>query len=306
MSASSDAQMVVVSFYGGEDRYREAADVLRADCERLGLDHDIVDLSAEDSRRGWVEWCREKVPFCLRMLRKHQRPIFWLDVDCRLAKRIDVLDGATCDFGAFLRGRRYLRDFDPLSAPRFFSPFALYFNATPRARAFLELMADLESRYEGSATDDFFLQEAWKQHQQQLSVMVLPPELVGEEWPLTGDQCIYFGRSGNASRFKSQAEQHVAPIYASAHRQAVLMREAANALDAGQTGDALVLFRRALAIEPQDALAERIGRLLRRAGRHAEAEEFLRRYREGALADDSVDRLPDPIWKRWLSSRRPG
>src|SRR5690606_32684676 len=127
--------------------------------------------------------------------RKHGRPILWLDVDSRLGRYPEVFDGATCDFAAFLRGERYLRGFDPFAVPRFFAPFALFFNATPAARAFLELMADLERQFEGNATDDFFLQEAWERHAEQLTVVVLPPGLVSREWPLTGSQFLHIGIS---------------------------------------------------------------------------------------------------------------
>jgi len=297
------ASPVLVSFYYGDAYYEAAARRLAEDCARFGLDYDIVALES-GATLDWLAVCRRKSSFFLEMHKKHQRPIFWLDVDSRLGKPLDVIAGATCDIAGFLRGFRYVRDFDPLLAPRFFAPFALYFNETPRVTAFLELMAGLERQHPGSATDDFFLQEAWLRHQQQLSVMILPPDLVGHEWPLTGDQCIYVGRSGNVSKFRSQAEQHTAPIFTPAHRQAALMFEAENALEGGQTEEALVLFSRAFAIEPGDALAERIGRLLRRAGRRKEAEEFLRQHRGGRPPGDSVDRSREPFWKRWLFSRQ--
>jgi hypothetical protein len=164
----------------------------------------------------------------------------------------------------FLRGFRYLRGFDPLAVPRFFAPFALYFNATPQAAAFLELMARLESEFSGSATDDYFLQEAWNQHREQLSVMVLPPDLVGHEWPLRDRQLIYVGISGNASTFKGEAQQHPVEMLVPSRRKAVLLHEAGNLRKNGQLPDALTLYKLALTIDPADqALAGRIERLQR-------------------------------------------
>jgi hypothetical protein len=287
---------IVVSLFSGEQYYREAEQRLRNDCTRVGIDYDIVALEARPAQ-DWIDICRRKVPFYLEMHHKHQRPILWLDVDSRLAARPAILDGAACDVAGFLRGLRYLRDFDPQALPRFFSPFALYFSYTPRVTAFLELMAQIESSYDGSATDDFFLHEAWKQHKDQLSVMVLPPYLVGREWPLTGEQAIYVGISGNVSKFKDQAEQHVAEALAPERRKLVLLHEAENARREGDIAGAILLYRRALAIAPDEALAQKIERLARRepAG-------------EGEAADSpltpTLSRKGRGGWTRWLSPRR--
>lgn len=303
-STVSSRRPVLVSFYSGDDHYRDAAAKLRYDCLQLDLDHDIVEYSTA-SERSWIDLCRRKIPFYLEMHRKHQRPILWLDVDSRLTRSPDVFNGATCDIAGFLRGFRYLRGFDPLSVPRFFAPFALYFNFTPRATAFLELMADLERKYSGSATDDFFLQEAWEQHREQLSVMVLPPDLVGRGWPLTAEQIIYVGISGNVSAFKAQAKQHVAEVLAPERRKTVLLHEADEARKNGQTADALVLYKRALAIAPDDTLAEKIVRLSPREHGLSEQVSLIK-------SDQTVEPAIEPakvglrsVWKRWLMPRNP-
>lgn len=265
---------IVVSLYGGDPSYYAAAERLSEDCAALGLDHDIVEIP-DAAGTDWLQLCRRKISFYIEMQRKHRRPILWLDVDSRLTRLPPVLQNANCDFAGFLRGFRYLRDFDPVSMPRFFAPFALYFNVTPAATAFLELMADIESRHEGSAADDFFLQEAWKQHRDQLAVTVLPPNLVGHEWPLTERQAIYVGISGNVSRFKGVAEQHTPALFAPEHRRAVLVREAQGALEAGRIDEGLLLYKCALAAMPDQELAAKLVRLLRRHGRAADAEALL-------------------------------
>ena len=102
-------------------------------------------------------------------------------------------------------------------------------------------------------------------HQQQLSVMVLPPALVGHEWPLREDQAIYVGISGNVSQFKGKAKQHTADLFEAARRKAVLLKEAdSSAAREGADDDALVLFKHALRPSPDDALAAKIGRLIQR------------------------------------------
>lgn len=294
---------IVVSFYSGED-YRDAADKLRYDCLQLNLDHDIVEHPIA-SERSWIDVCRRKIPFYLEMHRKHQRPILWLDVDSRLSLSPKVFNGATCDLAGFLRGFRYLRDFDPLSVPRFFAPFALFFNFTPRTTAFLELMVRLEREYSESATDDFFLQEAWEQHRDQLSIMVLPPDLVGREWPLTAEQMLYVGISGNVSKFKGEAKQHVAEILAPARRRTVLLHEAEDARRKGQIADALILYRRALDLASDDVLAEKIARLSHREQQRSEQMSL-------GKTDHRIEPVTEPakssgrsVWKRWLMPRKP-
>lgn len=267
----------IVSFCAGDPSYFSAAARLRDDCRTLQLEHDIVELPGT-AGQSWLQICRRKSAFCLEMQRKHRRPILWLDVDSRLRMLPPVLDGATCDMAGFLRGWRYLRDFDPVAVPRFFAPFALYFNYTPRATAFLELLANIAEEAPDDVSDDFLLQEAWLRHREQLSVMILPPDLVGHEWPLRDNQAIYVGISGNVSQFKSQAKQHTAELFEAARRKAVLVKEAESALKKGQGDDALVLFRYALAASRDDALATRIARLLERRHGSEQAERFLKDY----------------------------
>lgn len=256
----------LVSFYTGDAHYAAAAEALRADCSALGLDHDIRELKLTPGET-WLDACRRKVPFYLEMHRKHRRPILWLDVDSRLTRLPRALENGGCDLAGFLRGTRYLRDFDPVAMPRFFAPFALYFNFTPQTTAFLELMAELEQQSPANVSDDYLLQEAWLRHRRPLAVLVLPPDLVGREWPLRGDQAIYVGISGSVSAFKDVAKQHTAGRLAPARRKATLVAEGDAALKAGQEDDAIVLYRYALAAVPDDALAAKVARLIKRRSR---------------------------------------
>jgi hypothetical protein len=258
---SRPASPVVISFHAGDSYYHEAADRLRADCDVAGVDHDIVELSVRPNA-SWLDICRRKIPFYLDMRRKHQRPLLWLDVDSRLGAWPTVLDGATCDIAAFLRDRVYLREFDPLAAPRFFAPFALYLNHTASMGAFLELMARLEAQSDEKASDDFFLQEAWRLHDQQLTVMLLPPALVGYEWPLANRQIFYHGVSGNVPVYRRGAAQHEPGLLAPQRRKRLLMHEGGRLRREGRIDDALVLYRCALEVDQEDTqLSGKIRRL---------------------------------------------
>lgn len=270
---------VVISFCCGDQYYFDAAEQLRRDCASHGLDSDIVELKKEPDQT-WIDICRRKIPFYLEMQRKHERAVLWVDVDSRIARFPEMLRGATCDVAGFLRGLRYLSGFDPLSVSRFFSPFALYFNNTPRTRAFLEFMAKLERETDVAATDDYFLQEAWERFDQQLTVMVLPPEQAHlPDWPETERQWYYHGKSGNVSEFKDKARQHKVEVHSPQRRKAVLMFEGMNAWKARKIDDSLLLYRKALEIDPKDdALAQKIARIMRREGKLKDALRFLRRH----------------------------
>jgi hypothetical protein len=283
---------VIVSFYCGDVYYALAAERLRADCERLGYDHDIVEMIAKPSET-WADICRRKAVFHLEMHRKHGRPILWLDVDSRLGHRVTALDGARYDMAGFLRGLRYLRGFDPMGLPRFFSPFALYFNQTPAATRFLERMAELEAAHPGPATDDYFLQEAWASHEQEMSVLVLPPKLVGRQWPLDhADQCIYVGISGNVSAFKEQVQQHVAPAATPSGRKKALLVEGAAALSDRDLALAEFFYSRALAVGGRDdGLAGKVARVIRRRGQLPDAIAFLHRYQQDQSSVDLATRF---------------
>jgi hypothetical protein len=282
---------VVVSFYGGAAYYYGAAEKLEADCAQHCIDCDIVEL-ALDEGESWPQICRRKIPFYREMQRKHRRPILWMDADCRLLRRPDFLRGGPADFGAFLRGFRYLRGFDPVALPRFFQPSILYFNHTPEAAAFLDLMCDLETASDASATDDYFLQEAWLRHQAELRLLIIPPLFVTFDLPAQGGEFFHFGRSGQVSRFKDVTLQHEADLLSRERRKSLLLHEASLLAKTGRVSDAIVLLRLAREVDPGDEnLAYREARLLRREGRLFTALLRLRRFQGKEPRDNHAKRF---------------
>jgi len=269
---------VVISFYCGDKYYYDAADRLRGDCERLGLDCDIIELQ-KAPEETWLEICRKKIQFYRGMQRKHDRPVLWVDVDCRIQKLPRMFADGQFDLGGFLRGFKYVRGFDPMAMSRFFQPSILYFNNTNKCRDFLDFMAELEQSSTAAATDDYFLQEAWERFEPQLSLLLLPPSEVSFEWPVQGEQTFYFGSSGNVAEFKGKAQQHDVDLYTPARRKAVFLREALEAGKAKKPMQALSMLKKAFDLDPQDEqLAYRIARLMRREGRLKGALVFLRRF----------------------------
>ena len=271
-------QPLVVSFYCGAPYYFRAAEQLKQDCLRLGLEHHIVEAPLP-STTSWVDACRYKVVFIGECLTTYRRPILWIDVDCRILERCKLLESCAADLGFFLRGFRYIKEYDPMALPRVAQPSILYFGFTPATQEFVSLMRSLEADYEGEATDDFFFQEAWERCGIPMSLLLLPPSLVCFDLPAAHRECFFFGRSGNAATFKDSVAQHAVDLYSPARRKAVLVREAGEFIKAGRPSAARLLLRRAHELDPTDEkLAYRIARLLRRAGKLDAALLFLRRF----------------------------
>lgn len=269
---------IVISFYSGDQYYYDAADRLRADCAALGLESDIIEIK-KLPEETWLDLCRRKIPFYLQMQRKHKRPILWIDVDCRILRRPYFLENLSCDLALYLRNFKYIRGFDPMAFARFIQPSILLFNYTPRTCAFLELMAKLEEESKLPGSDDYYLQEAWEKFEEQLSLLLLPPETVSFKFPALGEATFYFGESGNVKEFRGQAEQHKVNLFTPARRKAVFLHEAAELGKQKKAKEAFRMLRSAFQIDRSDEiLAYRMARWLRRNGKLKAALNFLSRF----------------------------
>lgn len=77
---------VVISFYTDQEYYVKHAARLQKQCEALGYHHYIANRKYGDN---WLENCRKKPAFILEMLKKLNRPILWVDVDCEILRPLD-------------------------------------------------------------------------------------------------------------------------------------------------------------------------------------------------------------------------
>lgn len=281
---------MVISFAFGDDYYHRASERLRADCERLGVAHHVVEADLPPAT-SWIDACRHKVRFIADCHRRLNRPLWWVDVDCRIMRALPEL-GPGADVGFFLRGFRDLRQFDPVALPRTMQPSILYFGQTPLARRLVELMAELESLHEGSATDDWFLQEAWRRVEAVPAALVMPPSWVQLEDQSMPTAVFDFGRSGRAAEFKGQAEQHPVELFSPERRKALFMREVAQALRDKNTAEAQFFLRKAQQADPVDeGLAYRVAKGWQREGRSDEAERVLSALPASAQAADHLRRF---------------
>lgn len=281
---------MVVSFAYGDEYYHRAAALLRADCDRLGVDHHVVPVELPPETT-WIDACRHKIRFIVECHEKFGRPVWWVDVDCRLLRSLPEL-GSSIDLGFFLRGFRDVRHFDPVALPRVIQPSILYFGRTPTAREFLQSMAERERAFAGSATDDWFIQEAWANLAQTPAVAVMPPSWVQLDDAPEQAAIFRFGRSGQASRHKDEAAQHQIELFSPARRRTLFMREASEALKKGNGQEATFFLRKALEADPTDeTLAYRVARGFQKEGRQDDAERVLSRLPPSDQAANHLTRF---------------
>lgn len=250
--AAAQSMPVIVSAYAGDRYYYDCADRLRADCDRLGLKHDIVEWSLGDDD-DWIAICRRKVGFMRDMLARHPQGVFWVDVDSQLYKVPSFLETLSGDIAGYVRGFEYLRDFDPMAVTRFFIPGFLYLSGSPACLEFVDLIVKLEREHQGTATDDYFLHEAWLQHERQMAVTILPPNTLRREGQaLTKDHAIYVGESGKAKPNSLVAAQHTARVDSVASLVKALRLLSRNALERKDGPQRLVFLKELIALVPED------------------------------------------------------
>jgi hypothetical protein len=281
---------LLVSFAYGDDYYIRAADTLRDDCREHQVECHVVraDLPAGTQ---WIEACRHKVRFIAECARRFDRPLWWIDVDCRLLRPLPQL-GSSVDIAFFLRGFRDLRQFDPVALPRHLQPSILYFGRTRLARQFTERMLELEQHHPERATDDWFLHEAWLSLPEAPAATVLPPSWVRTESSGGNSAVFDFGRSGHAGQYKGQAEQHPVELFSPERRKALFMREVSDAQAAGRSAEATFFLRKARQADPADhALAYRVAKGFLAEGRTDEAQRVLAQMPPAADGSDPVRRF---------------
>ena len=137
---------MVASFYTPNWEYPASAVRLRQECEGLGLDHYIQE---RPDAGGYLENCRQKPVYLLEVMRRHDRPLLWIDVDGSILRQPMELEVMHVDFGACPMRK----------SGRQWHVGTLYFNNTPGALALLERwVAELDSR----TSDEAALDRVWR------------------------------------------------------------------------------------------------------------------------------------------------
>jgi hypothetical protein len=115
----------VVSFYTPDWRYPEYAELLQADCDRIGVAHHIQEMP---SKHDYVQNCNMKPGFVRDMLHQFKSPVLWIDVDSSITHLpAEMLGTSSYDIVGIAK---------PDDQLIFVS--CLYFNYTDRSCAFVD------------------------------------------------------------------------------------------------------------------------------------------------------------------------
>ncbi len=121
--------VMFVSFYTQDNVYEKEVKHLIASCQKLGLSTDIVPIV---SKGRWDENCSYKSHFLLKMLKKHQKPIVWIDADAIILQKPILFETLTCDIG--------VRILDlPFNNPSKILSGTIYLNNTQNSHILLKL-----------------------------------------------------------------------------------------------------------------------------------------------------------------------
>jgi len=155
----------IISFYTDTWEYPKYAAELVASCDRLGLDHYVVELSDSGV---WIENTRKKPRFILDTINKLQRPVVWMDADGSLYKLPTLFEGKIdADFGAVTNNWDRQRQWHVCT---------LFFNYTDLGISLLTKWADYMDDFDWS--DELGLEVVLRKYKEELAdlnVMVLPP-----------------------------------------------------------------------------------------------------------------------------------
>ncbi len=162
--------IIFVSFYTQDSGYEKEVKHLIASCQKLGLSTDIVPIV---SKGRWDENCSYKPHFLLKMLKKHQKPIVWIDADGIVLQKPVLFETLTCDIGACI-----FHDL-PTHHPSKIITNTIYINHTQTSHLFLSLWEKECKRLIQKQKEEVWDQEVFKNvslKMNSLSLFSLPPE----------------------------------------------------------------------------------------------------------------------------------
>jgi hypothetical protein len=138
--------------------------------------------------------------------------VFWIDVDCRITHLPDYISNTTADMIGFQRSFGSPLQIGYHNRTRFWEPSFWGVNATAQGRKLVDDAYELEQRAEIKATDDYFLEEAWRANAKKLTFQMIPSTAIVRDRKLvepgSREAFFEFGSSGNVADFKDKVVQH--------------------------------------------------------------------------------------------------
>lgn len=227
-SPGAQREVVICSFHTPDEYYAGHARELRGQLDALDLPYQLVEVEKGDEE-DWADVTRRKVGLIRDACQEHpDAMVFWIDVDCRITHLPDYVRDSTADFIGFQRSFRSPLLIGYQNRTRFWEPSFWGVNATPGGRKLIDDAFALEQRADIKATDDYFLEEAWRANAADLTFQMIPSSAVVRRSTASGaalrDPFFVFGSSGNVAHFKDKVAQH--PVQATAGSRKKVLAQA--------------------------------------------------------------------------------
>ena len=208
----SNRDVIICSFYTPDEYYGSHARELGEQLTALGIAHELLEVQ-KNQGEDWADVTRKKIGFIKDICEKHpDKMVFWIDVDCRISHLPDYISNSTADLIGFQRSFGSPLQIGYHNRTRFWEPSFWGVNATPQGRKLIADAYDLEQRAEIKATDDYFLEEAWRANARTLTFQMIPTTAIVRERavaePGAREAFFSFGSSGNVAEFKDKVVQH--------------------------------------------------------------------------------------------------
>jgi hypothetical protein len=136
-----------------------------------------------------------------------------MDVDCIIMELPEYIFNSSADIIGFQRGYSSPLTIGYELRSRFWEPSFWGVNTTALARKMIAEAAELEKVSTIKATDDYFMEEAWKANCDNMTFQIIPSNAVvgmGTTSDASRNAFFKFGASGNVEDFKGKVEQHKA------------------------------------------------------------------------------------------------
>ena len=216
-------RIVICSFYTPDEYYGNHAKQLREQLDALGLEHELLEVQ-KNPGDDWADVTRKKIGFIKNVCdRNPDKMVFWIDVDCRISHLPDYIANSSADLIGFQRSFGAPMQIGYNNRTRFWEPSFWGVNATKQGRKLIDDAYALEQRAEIKATDDYFLEEAWRANSRLITFQMIPTTGIMRERAMTepGQHPPFFsfGSSGNVADFKDKVVQHGAAKKIGARRQ---------------------------------------------------------------------------------------
>mgnify|MGYP002632447620 CR=1 FL=1 len=205
-------QIIVCSFFTPDEYYANHARELKAQLEELGLGHELLEVQ-KGHGEDWADVTRKKIGFIKDVCdRNPDKMVFWIDVDCRITHLPDYIANSSADLIGFQRSFGAPMQIGYHNRTRFWEPSFWGVNATKQGRKLIDDAFQLEKRADLKATDDYFLEEAWRANSRLLTFQMIPTTAIMRDRAITepGQHPAFFsfGSSGNVADFKDKVVQH--------------------------------------------------------------------------------------------------